>query len=77
MSYMMSKQCQLGDAVGHRCRDLMFYSAGSDGTDWGAELPGSPDLLNPQFQGVPEPLATFIVRVPDWADGAPGSGHAH
>jgi hypothetical protein len=34
-------------------------------------------LLNPQFQGAPEPLATFIIRVPAWSDGTPGSGHTH
>jgi hypothetical protein len=77
MSYMMSKQGQLGDAVGHWHPHLMFYSARSDGADWGAEVPGSPVLLNPQFQGAPEPLATFIVRVPDWSDGTPGAGHGH
>jgi hypothetical protein len=65
MSYRMSKQGQLGDAVGHWRPHLMSFSARSDGADWGAELPGFPVLLNPQFQGAPEPLATFIVRVPD------------
>jgi hypothetical protein len=77
MAYMMSKQGQLGDAVGHWHPHLMFYSARSDGADWGAEVPGSPVLLNPQFQGAPEPLATFNVRVPDWSDGTPGPGHGH
>ena len=77
MAYMMSKQGHLGDAVGHWHPHLMFYSARSDGADWGADVPGSPVLLNPQFQGAPEPLATFIVRVPAWSDGTPGSGHVH
>ncbi len=77
MSYMMSKQGQLGDAVGHWHPHLMFYSARSDGDDWGAGVPGSPVLLNPQFQGAPEPLATFIVQVPAWSDGTPGPGHVH
>ena len=77
MSYMMSKQGRLGDAVGHWHPHLMFYSARSDGADWGADVPGSPVLLNPQFQGAPEPLATFIVQVPDWSDGTPGAGHVH
>ena len=69
MAYMMSKQGQLGDAVGHWHPHLMFYSARSDGADWGADLPGSPVLLNPQFQGAPEPLANLMVQVPDWSDG--------
>ena len=77
MSYMMSKQGQLGDTIGHWHPHLMFYSARSDGADWGADVPGSPVLLNPQFQGAPEPLATFIVRVPDWSDGTSEPGHAH
>jgi hypothetical protein len=77
MAYMMSKQGQLGDAVGHWHPHLMFYSARSDGADWGADLPGSPVLLNPQFQGAPEPLANLMVRVPDWSDGTPQSGQVH
>lgn len=74
MAYMLSRQGYLGDTVGHWHPHLMFYSARSDGADWGADLPGSPVLLNPQFQGAPEPLANFMVRVPDWSDGTPGSG---
>jgi len=77
MSYMMSKQGQLGDAVGHWHPHLMFYSARSDGADWGADVPGSPVILNPQFQGAPEPLATFIVQVADWSDGTHQSGQVH
>jgi hypothetical protein len=75
--YMMSKQGQIGAAVGHWHPHLLFYSHRSEGADWSAELPGSPVLLNSQFQGAPELLASFIVRVPDWADRAPVSGHAH
>jgi hypothetical protein len=77
MAYMMSKQGQLGDAVGHWHPHLMFYSARSDGADWGADLPGSPVLLNPQFQGAPEPLANLMVRVPAWSDGTRQSGQVH
>ncbi len=77
MSYMMSKGGQLGDAVGHWHPHLMFYSARSDGAEWGADVSGSPILLNPQFQGAPEPLTTFIIRVPAWSDGTPASGHVH
>jgi hypothetical protein len=77
MAYMMSKQGQLGDTDGHWHPHLMFYSGRSDGADWGADAPGSPVMLNPQFQGAPEPLATFIVRVADWSDGTPEPGHVH
>jgi hypothetical protein len=77
MSYMMSKQGNLGDTQGHWHPHLMFYSAKSDGSDWGADLPGSPVILNPQFQGAPEQLATFIVIVPDWSDGTAGPTSVH
>jgi hypothetical protein len=77
MAYMLSKQCYLGDAVGHWHPHLMFYSARSDSPVWGADLPGAPVSLSPQFQGDPEPLAVFLVLAPDWSDGTSGSMHAH
>src|SRR5580704_14537443 len=52
----------------------MSYSSRSDGTDRGAELPGSPVLLHPRLQGVFKPLATFTVRVPEGPDATPGTG---
>ena len=52
----------------------MFYSSRSDGTERGAELPGSPVLLHPRLQGVFKPLATFTVRVPDGSEATPGTG---
>ena len=36
---------------------------------WGADLPGSPVMLNPQFQGAPEPITEFMIPVHDWSDG--------
>ncbi|MGC1521444.1 MAG: hypothetical protein WA803_07890 [Steroidobacteraceae bacterium] len=77
MSYMLSREGDLGDSVGHWHPHLMFYGPRSDGADWGADLPGSPVLLNPQFQGTPEPLAVYIVEVPTWSDGTPAPNHAH
>jgi hypothetical protein len=77
MAYMMSKQGYLNDSVGHWHPHLMFYSARSDSPDWGANLLGAPVLLSPQFQGAPEPLAIFLVLVPDWSDGTPGSMHVN
>ena len=38
---------------------------------WGADLPGSPVLLNPQFQGAPEPMTEFMIPVSEWSDGTP------
>jgi hypothetical protein len=76
MSYMMAKGSYLGD-VGHWHPHLMFYSVRSDGTEWGADAEHSPVLLNPQFQGAPEPLTTYIVVAPNWSDGTPAPLHDH
>jgi len=72
MCYMMSREQNLGDKPAHWHPHLMFYGARSDGSDWGADLPGSPIELNPQFQGnSPESLATYMVVVEQWSDGTP------
>jgi hypothetical protein len=71
MTYMMSKESYLGDEAGHWHPHLMFYGPRSDGADWGADLPGSPVLLNPQFQTSPEPMTIVMVQVPKWSDGTP------
>lgn len=77
MSYMMAKGSYLNDAVGHWHPHLMFYGSRSDGTEWGADAEHSPVLLNPQFQGAPEPLTTYIVVAPNWSDGSPAPLHGH
>ena len=69
MCYMMSRQANLGDSNGHWRPHLMFYGPRSDGADWGADLAGSPVMLNPQFQNSPEPLTTYMVAVDRWSDG--------
>lgn len=69
MCYMMSREQNLGDAAGHWHPHLMFYGLRSDGADLGADSPGSPVLLNPQFQNSPEPLTTYMVMVDQWSDG--------
>jgi len=40
---------------------LMFYTPLMDGAVWGADLPKSPVMLNPQFRGAPEPIDVFMV----------------
>lgn len=77
MSYMMAKDSYLGDAVAHWHSHLMFYGSRSDGSEWGADVDHSPVLLNPQFQGAPEPLATYIVIAPNWSDGSPAPLRGH
>jgi hypothetical protein len=77
MSYMMAKGSYLGDDVVHWHPHLMFYGGRSDGSEWGADAEHSPVILNPQFQGDPEPLTTYIVITPNWSDGAPAPLHGH
>ncbi len=69
MCYMMSKLQFLGDSGGHWAPHLMFYVPQTDPAAWGADLPGSPVLLLPQFQGRPEPVTVFMVPVRHWSDG--------
>ncbi|HTU51316.1 MAG TPA: hypothetical protein VMF56_12015 [Acidobacteriaceae bacterium] len=73
MSYMMSKQGYLGDGIGHWRSHLMFYVPLTKPSSWGADLPGSPVLLNPQFRGAPEPITEFMVPVLEWSDGTPST----
>src|SRR5580658_10445428 len=69
MCYMLSKQGYLNDSAGHWHPHLMFFVPLTDPKSWGADLPGSPVMLNPQFQGAPEPITEFMVLVPNWSDG--------
>jgi hypothetical protein len=46
----------------------MFCTAPLDGKTWGADLPKSPVMLNPQFKGA-EPIHVFVVPVGKWPDG--------
>jgi hypothetical protein len=77
MSYMLSRQGNLGDSIGHWHPHLMFYAPRSDGADWGANLPGSPVLLDLSQQHEPVPLNTFLVPVRHWSDGTVASEHDH
>jgi hypothetical protein len=36
---------------------------------WGADLPKSPVMLNPQFKGT-QPIDVFVVPVGRWSDGS-------
>src|ERR1700745_4065726 len=62
MSYMMSKDQYLTDAGRHNwMAHLMFYTPLMDGAVWGADLSKSPVMLNPQFNGSPEPIDVFLL----------------
>ena len=71
MSYMMAKDGYLGDGVGHWHPHLMFHIPKTDGASWGANVPGSPVVLNEQFTDMPEPETIFLVPVAKWSDGSP------
>lgn len=68
MSYMMSKDAYLTDHGDHNLAHLMFYTPALDGKLWGADLPESPVMLNPQFKGT-QPVDVFVVPVGKWSDG--------
>src|SRR5215469_9040555 len=71
MCYMMSKEAYLTDEDDHNMAHLMFYTTLMNGADWGADLPNSPVMLNPQFRGNPEPMEVFMVPTGRWSDGTP------
>src|SRR5271169_1832339 len=68
MSFMMSKDGYLGDAQGHWHSHLMFHVPKAAAASWGANLPGSPVVLDDRE--VPEPETLFLVPVAHWSDGA-------
>jgi hypothetical protein len=70
MSYMMSKEQYLSDDGQHHwIAHVMIYTPLMDRAVWGADLPQSPLLLNPQFHGDPEPIDVFMIPVGRWSDG--------
>jgi len=77
MDYMLSKQSRLNDRAGHWVPHLMFYVPFKDAKTWGAGAPDSPILVNPHFNGAPEPVTEFMVPVSEWSDGTPASADAH
>ena len=68
MSYMMSPQGYLNDEAGHWVPHLMFYVPLTDPKSWGADLPGTPVMMNPQFKGL-EPITEYMIPVLTWSDG--------
>jgi hypothetical protein len=78
MSFMMSKDGYLSDNAGHWRSHLMFYVQGTDISSWGANLPGSPVVVDDEHRRIPEQQVTFLVPVNHWSDGssAPTAGHA-
>ena len=73
MSFMMSKDGYLSDADDHWHPHLMFYVPKVVGASWGANLPGSPVVLDERK--VPEPQTIFMVPVSHWSDGTKAEAH--
>jgi hypothetical protein len=69
MTYMMSRLGYLNDDAHNWVPHLMFYFPRASGSNWGADLPGAPPMLNPQFQDSPEALSVIMVPVTHWSDG--------
>lgn len=76
MSYMMSKEGNLGDSVGHWHPHLMFHVPKTEDASWGADLAGSPVLFDDDHRDVPEPETIFMVAVFYWSDGTAAPHHA-
>lgn len=76
MSYMMSKEGNLGVGVGPWCSHLMFHVPRTDGASWGANLSGSPVIFNSEYRDVPEPETIFMVPIFQWSDGT-AAPHQH
>ncbi len=73
MSFMMSKDGYLSGADGHWHSHLMFHVPKAAGASWGANLPGSPVVLDDR--AVPEPQTIFMVPVSRWSDGTAAATH--
>jgi hypothetical protein len=71
LTYMMSRQGYLNDEAHAWVPHLMFYFPRADGTNWGADLAGSPVMLNPQYQASAEAISVIMVPVTHWSDGTP------
>jgi hypothetical protein len=66
-TYMLSKEAYLTDRDDHNMAHLMFYTPLMDKAVWGADLPKSPIMLNPQFAR--EGIDVFLVLTGMWSDG--------
>ncbi|HEY7977992.1 MAG TPA: hypothetical protein VID67_07340 [Rhizomicrobium sp.] len=75
LTYMMSKQQFLNDDAHNWVPHLMFYFPRAEGATWGADLPGAPPMLNPQFQKSAEAISVLMVPVTHWSDGSPAPMH--
>ena len=71
MSYMMSKQQDLGDDAHAWHPHLMWFVAGDAAKSWGANLEGSPVMAAPDLG---DRMTILMVPVGHWSDGTVGLG---
>lgn len=73
MAYMMSKHQYLNDDAKAWYSHVMIYTPMSDsansGASWGANLPGSPVIVDSDDK-MPEPWTCFFIPVSHWSDGS-------
>jgi hypothetical protein len=77
MSYMLSKDQYLGDGPAHWRPHLMFHLPRMGAASWGANLDGSPVMMDTDHHEGPEPETIFMVPVDHWSDGTPAEPHQH
>jgi hypothetical protein len=80
MSYMMSKSQYFGEEGGHWHPHLMFHIPRVGAASWGANLDGSPVVVDTDHSEWPEPETIFMVPVAHWSDGTPAdesAAHQH
>jgi hypothetical protein len=77
MSYMMSKNQYFGDEGGHWHPHLMFHLPRVGAASWGANLDGSPVVVDTDHSEWPEPETIFMIPVGHWSDGTPADESAH
>lgn len=76
MSYMMSKSQYLGDQGGHWHPHLMLHLPRMAAASWGANLDGSPVVVDTDHREGLEPETIFMIPVDHWSDGSPASHDA-
>ncbi|MGA9854404.1 MAG: hypothetical protein WBR29_03900 [Gammaproteobacteria bacterium] len=67
MCFMLSKDGYLAGAGGPWYPHVMFYAPPGPGSEWGADLPGSPVLSAPSDL---MPVTIYFVPVRKWSDGS-------
>ena len=76
MSYMLSRQQQLTDTPGPWKPHMMFHVPLGSAAAWGANLPGSPIMLDTDHKPGPEPESVYMMAATAWSDGTPLAGAA-